>query len=284
MRALLVALAAGAVLACLGETAMAACASDKAVAAYVADYFAKTPAKALAVNGNMADALCTQKKLVAALEKKLGPIVGYKAGLTSKAAQETFGASEPVRGVLLRDMLLNNGAEVPKNYGARPLFEADLVLVVGDAAINNAKTAEEAIHHISAVRPFIELPDLMYAKGEPINARTLTANNVAARLGVMGAPVLVGDGKAMLKDLKDMTVHVVAADSKVIAEAPGAAVLGNPINSVLWLRAKGVEFKAGDLISVGSFGPLMPLSKAKGGATVSYAGLPGNPSVRVKFK
>lgn len=264
--------------------AQAQCASDEAIAVYVADYMANVPTKALAAGGTMADALCTQEKLAAALSDKLGPVIGYKAGLTSKASQERFGVPEPVHGVLYRDMMREDGAEVPEKFGARPLLEADLVLVVGSDAINQARTAAEAMQHISAVRPFIELPDLTYAEGEPINGVTLTANGVAPKLGVLGAPVPVADAAAMQDALASMSVTVTAADGEVLAEAPGSAVLGNPINSAMWLMSKGIVLKEGDLVSVGSIGPLLPPAKAKGRATVTYAGLPGDPEVSVIFK
>ena len=41
-------------------------------------------------------------------------------------------------------MLLQDGATVPASFGARPLYEADLLLVVKDEGINSATTAEEA--------------------------------------------------------------------------------------------------------------------------------------------
>ncbi len=263
--------------------ALAECATDAAIEAFVADHLAKVPTAALVPDGTMDDALCTQEKLVEALSAHLGPVVGYKAGLTSKPAQERFGVTEPVGGVLYRDMLLQDGAEVPAKFGAIPLFEADLILVVGDEAINGATTAEEAITHISAVRPFMELPDLTFKAGEPINGITLTAIGVAPRLGVMGAEIPVEDPAAMLAALANMQVTVRAADGTVMAEAPGSAVLGNPVNAVLWLVSAGYLLQAGDLISVGSIGPLLPPAKAGGGASVSYVGLPGDPTVSVVF-
>jgi 2-oxo-hept-3-ene-1,7-dioate hydratase len=265
-------------------TAGAACATDEEVAAFVESHASKTPAKALGAGGTMEDALCTQAKVRAGLEQRLGPVIGYKAGLTSPAGQERFGVSEPVMGVLYRDMMLEDGASVPAEFGARPVFEADLILVVGDAAINDAKTPEEAIRHISEVRPFIELPDLMYAEGEPITGETLTAMGVGARLGVLGDSIPVEDPEAMLAALGEMTVRVTNAKSEVLAEAPGSSVLGNPVNSVLWLTSKGVEFEPGDMISVGSIGPLMPPEKAEGKATVTYDGLAGSPTVSVAFE
>lgn len=268
----------------LATAAFSQCATDAEITAYVNGLLQAEPTKALAVTGTMEDALCTQAKLAAALEPKMGPVVGYKAGLTSAAAQERFGASEPVQGVLYRDMMLEDGAEVPEKFGARPVFEADLILVVGSDAINSASSAEEAMEHISAVHPFLELPDISYAKGEPINAVTLTANGVAAKMGVLGAAIPVEDSNAMLSALETMQVTVTASDGEVLAEAPGSAVLGNPVNAVLWLMSKGIEFKEGDLISVGSIGPLIPPAKAKGKAVARYAGLPGDPSISVVFK
>jgi 2-keto-4-pentenoate hydratase len=267
----------------LPAAALADCATDAEIDAFVADYLARVPTRALSPGGSMADAVCTRAKLVAALSAHMGPVVGYKAGLTSPPAQAAFGVDEPVAGVLYRDMLLDDGATVPADFGARPLFEADLVLVVGDAGLNAATTPEEAIAHIAAIRPFIELPDLTYAEGEPLDGVTITAMGVAPRLGVLGAPIPVDDPATMLSALAEMQVTVTAADGTVLAQAPGAAVLGNPVNSALWLVSTGVEFKPGDLISVGSIGPLLPPAKAMGQATVTYDGLPGDPSISVNF-
>lgn len=261
--------------------AAADCASDVAVARYASDWLAAKPTEALAAGASMEDALCTQEKLVKRLRISRGGVVGHKAGLTSKAAQGRFGVPEPVRGVLLEKMLLEDGARVPADFGARPLFEADLLLVVGDAAINEAETREEALAHIAAVRPFIELPDLALAEGEPITGASLTAGNVGARLGVVGAPVPVTPD--FLAALETMKVIVQAADGTILAESPGSSVLGHPVESLLWLLSKGVALKEGDLVSVGSIGPLMPPAKAGGGATVTYAGLPGDPTVSVIF-
>lgn len=264
-------------------TASADCAGDDEISAYVDAYLSHTPARALGADGSLEDALCTQGKLIAALEPKMGPVVGYKVGLTSKPAQEHFGVSEPVMGVLYRDMLLDDGAEVPAAFGTVPLVEADLLLVVGDDGIREATTPDEVVAHLSALRPFIELPDLTFAEGEPVTGITLTAIGVAARLGVVGADIPVEDPAAISQAQASMTVTLAAADGTTLTEAPGAAVLGHPANAVLWLMSKGVTLRAGDVVSVGSFGPLLPIAKAGGGATLTYAGLPGDPSVSVRF-
>lgn len=265
-----------------GSLAAAECATDDAVAQFVADFTANTPTPALVPGGDMEDALCTQGKLVDALSEKWGPVIGYKAGLTSDAAQDRFGVTEPVMGVLYRDMMEEDGATVA-NWGSRPLFEADLILVVGDEAINEATDSTQVMQHVSAIHPFIELPDLAYAEGEPVTGVTLTAMGVAAKKGVLGAEIAVEDAQATHDALGAMQVQLSAADGGVLADVPGASVLGHPANAVIWLLSKGVTLKPGDMVSVGSFGPLVPPAKGKGGASVQYIGLPGDPSVSVTF-
>ncbi|MBU2963135.1 hydratase [Citreicella sp. C3M06] len=278
-RAMLAALA----LTPLAEAASAACASDDEIAAFVASYLSLSPTKALGIGGDMQDALCTQAKLVAALTPSLGPVVGYKAGLTSQPAQERFGVSAPVHGVLYRDMLLEDGATITASFGAVPMVEADLLMIVADDAIAQATTPEEILQHVSALRPFIELPDLSVAKGEPLTGETLTAMGVGPRLGVMGADIPITDAAAMSAALSSMTVTLRADDGSVLSEAPGAAVLGHPANALLWLMSEGIVLKAGDIVSVGSFGPLIPVGKVGGGAAVQYSGLPGDPQISVSF-
>ena len=58
-------------------------------------------------------------------------------------------------------MVRPGGSTVPAAFGARPLYEADLLVRVKDAAINHARTPEEVLQHIDQVIPFIELPDLV---------------------------------------------------------------------------------------------------------------------------
>ena len=262
--------------------AIAACPSDEAIDAFLADWNAGKPAAALAADGTMEDALCAQQKLVMRLQADLGAPVGYKAGLTSAPAQERFGVDEPVRGVLLEGMLLENGARVPAKFGARPVFEADMLVVVADAGINQATTPEEVLQHVSEVIPFIELPDLVLAEGEPINGPVLTAVNVGARHGVLGEPIAVEQSDAFLQSLADMQVRLVDDRGEELAAARGSAVLGHPLNSVVWLVESGVALAPGDYVSVGSIGPLMPPVAGRT-VTATYLGLPGDPEVTVSF-
>jgi 2-oxo-hept-3-ene-1,7-dioate hydratase len=105
--------------------------------------------------------LCAQEKLVAILEKRWGKPIGYKAALTNETVQRNFGVREPVRGVLLADMMLEDGAKLPAKFGALPRYEADPLVIVANAEINKAKSTKEVLAHLASVHPFIELPVLI---------------------------------------------------------------------------------------------------------------------------
>jgi 2-keto-4-pentenoate hydratase len=177
-----------AVWALLPMSASAACLSDVQAAALVANYLNKQPA-ANPEGLNDADAACSRAKVNKFLVQQTGAkVVGYKAGLTNPAVQKRFNASAPVWGVLYEPMLLKDGATVEAAFGARPLFEADLMVRVSDARINQAKTPEQVLQYIDQVIPAIELPDLVVEAPPKLNGAAIAAINVGARYFVMGAP------------------------------------------------------------------------------------------------
>ena len=242
-----------------------------------------------------ADAACTRAKLDLQLEKRFGAMVGFKAGLTNAAVQQRFNYDKPVWGMLFKDMLLPNGATVDPAFGARPLYEADMLVRVKSGAINIARTPEEVLQFVDWIIPFVELPDLLVQAPAKLTGPDVSAINVGARLGVMGTPIAVPDGAAeranMLTALRDMTVRINDAsqggNNAELARGKGSDVLGHPLNAVVWLAQalgkEGLSMKPGDLISLGSFSPLKP-PVAGQSISVSYDGLPGAQPVLVNFR
>jgi 2-keto-4-pentenoate hydratase len=267
--------------------ACAVCPSPERVNTILRFQEMKQPLRGLRTDLSMADAECGRRRLVERIEAVDNRIVGYKAGLTSKAAQERFGVASPVRGMLLEKMLLKDGADVPADFGARPAYEADLLVVVKDASIQQAKTHLDALRSISLVVPFIELPDLLVADGEKLSAPLIVSLNVGARLGVVGKGIPAQATPEFAAALAAMRVVVSDQKGAEIASGRGAAILDHPLNAVLWLAQElarsGIKLKPGDLLSLGSF--TAPLDPRPGLAvTVRYEGLPGNPAVSVRFR
>lgn len=265
----------------------AACPSDLDTALMAARYANLQPAPNPPADLSMADALCGRDKFAAFVGQQAGRVVGYKAGLTNPAVQKRFNHASPVRGTLHEKMLLQDGAKVPAKFGARPLFEADMVMEVKDAGINSAKTPLDALRYLSRIYPFIELPDLVVEDPAKITGPALVYANVGARLGVLGKPIDAVPTQAMVDALANMTVRLLDQDGKEIDSGKGAAILDQPLNAVLWLAAdlkrSGLALKKGDLLSLGSFSRLLP-PKPGTGAKAVYEGLPGNPSVSVSFQ
>ena len=277
-----------ATLAALTSTiSQAACLSDAEVAALMDSYNKRQPA----VNPeglSAADGECTREKFTKLLQAQMGPPVGYKAGLTNPAVQKRFGSDSPVWGTLYAPMLLKSGAVVDAAFGARPLYEADMLVRVSDESINRATSPEEVLRAIDQVIPFIELPDLVVQTPTPpkLNGAAITAINVGARLGVVGTPIQVQNDAAFSNALRDM-VAVVKGNGVELDRGKGSDVLGHPLNAVVWLAKdmarSGKSMKRGDLISLGSFSKLLP-PKPGLAVEVTYEGLPGNPTVSVAFK
>lgn len=270
-----------------GPAAAQDCNGLRPEAKQIADaQLAGDPLVGLALPADLDYAACVRDEVVRRLWKEggWGKPVGYKVGLTSQAMQERLGIDRPIWGILLAQMLLPDGAEVPAAYGARPIAETDLLVVVGDAAINEATTIEEAAAHVSAIKPFIELADLVVAEGEPLTAETVVAINVGARLGIVGPAIEMTP--ELLAALPQMSVTF-DDGSQIFSEAPGSALMGHPLEPLLFLigelKAVGYGLKEGDVVSLGSFGPPQP---PRPGATYTarYLGLPGGAvSIRVTF-
>ena len=270
--------------------AQAACLTQAQVQTMADNYFAKKPTPNFAAQSDK-DAACTRARFNKLLAAHYGKVVGYKAGLTNPATQKRFNTNQPTWGVLYDGMIQPNGFSTVPNFGARPLFEADMLVRVKDAGINNARTPEEVMQHIDQVIPFIELPDLVVEAPPKLNGAAINAINVGARLGVAGTPIPVPtdrmDRFVMLAQLANMDIKVTDQTGKQIGAGKGSDILEHPLNAVAWLaQALHKEHRAmkpGDLISLGSFSALMP-PKSGLAVTVNYEGLAGAQPVTVNFK
>ncbi|MCE1192210.1 MAG: fumarylacetoacetate hydrolase [Acidovorax sp.] len=282
-------MAALAAVAC-ATSVQAECLSDAQVADLVAHYTAKTPA-ANPENLSDADGACTRAKVNQLLAQRMGKVVGYKAGLTNPAVQKRFSTDKPVWGKLYEGMVLASGATVDAAFGARPLYEADMLVRVKSPAINQARTPQDVLDAIDQIIPFIELPDLLVQAPPKLNGAGVTAINVGARLGVAGAPMAVpayrAERFALLQSLADMQVVLTDASGARLGGGKGSDILDHPLNAVVWLAQalaqEGLAMQPGDLISLGSFSPLLP-PKPGLSVTATYDGLPGAAPVRVTFK
>ena len=178
--------------------------------------------------------------------------IGWKVGLTAPAIQQQFGFHEPVFGCILDSR--PSGHVFRRNDLIRPGFEPELCLRVsnelsGDISMATARGA------IDGVYPALEIIE---TRGDlSAQIAVAMADNAQQKTIILGNPVpLAGLG---LQDI-EATIQI---NGNTVATGRGDAVLGNPINSVIWLARKLTEFgraiRAGDLIMSGSFTRQFPI-------------------------
>ncbi|MCY4338252.1 MAG: hypothetical protein OXD47_05555 [Gammaproteobacteria bacterium] len=210
---------------------------------------------------------------------------GYKVGLTDSKARDMFGISQPLVGVLFKEMLLPDGAVVELDSATSLLVELDLLARVKSAAINQAETVAEVARHIDAVIPFIELPDVLFTLDGDNPAALLVAGNVGAKWGVVGKPVSVTNARELVESLPTMTLQLTDDTGAVLRAGQGSLILEHPLNSILFLQQEltlsNETMKPGQLISLGAIGG--PVKAERGRRyTAKYTGFgAGNVSVSV---
>lgn len=205
-----------------------------------------------------------QDAVVAALTNAWGPRAGYKAALTSEAMRQRFRAERPVLGVVMQSMLLRDRAFLDDGFAARPVIEADLMVMVRDESINEAEEPAALLAALEGIHPLIEVADLLFVEGAAIDPLWLTAVNAGARFAVVGDPlVLDGTDTNVLDRLPAIRASIMDKQGQVIATGEAASILGHPIEAVRWIRdevkARGGRLATGDVLWLGSMTTPVPV-------------------------
>ena len=178
--------------------------------------------------------------------------IGWKVGLTAPAIQQQFGFHEPVFGCILESV--GSGHVFAPGDLIRPGFENELCMRLG-RDLSGPVTLEEARATIDAVYPSLEIIETRGPFTEQI--ALALADNAQQKTVVLGAPVDL--------PMRPETIPCrVLINDTLVAEGTGDAVLGNPLNSVVWLAGKlgqyGRGLKAGEIIMTGSFTRQFPIT------------------------
>jgi 2-keto-4-pentenoate hydratase len=178
--------------------------------------------------------------------------IGWKVGLTAPAIQQQFGFHEPVFGCILDSK--PTGHVFARDELIKPGFESELCLRVAKPLSGEISMAA-ASDAIDQVYPSLEIIE---TRGDlSAQIAVALADNAQQKTIILGQPVPLG---SMALETIDATVRI---NGNTVATGRGDAVLGNPLNSVIWLARKLTEFgrsiRAGDLIMSGSFTRQFPI-------------------------
>jgi 2-keto-4-pentenoate hydratase len=180
--------------------------------------------------------------------------IGWKVGLTAPAIQRQFGFHEPVFGCVL-DSKPSGHVFAPADLIA-PGFENELCMRLR-ADLAGTVTLEEARAAIDVVCPSLEIIETRGPFTEQI--ALALADNAQQKTVILGVPV------GLPADLAAIRAQV-SINGQVVATGTGDAVLGDPLNSIVWLAGKLVAYgrglKAGQIVMTGSFTRQFPIAPA----------------------
>jgi 2-keto-4-pentenoate hydratase len=215
---------------------------------------------------SVADAYAIQLAQVAAWTAGGAVVKGHKVGLTSAAMQRQLGVDQPDFGHLTDGMFLPEGVTAGFGRFLQPRAEPEIALVLGRALRGPGVTTAEALAAVDFVLPALEIIDSRVADWEITLADTV-ADNASSGAVVLGS-------RPVRLDALDLALAgcLLFRNGRVEGTGAGGAVLGSPVNALVWLANTlgplGVGLDAGHVILPGSVCAAVPFGP---GDTVSAA-------------
>jgi len=188
-------------------------------------------------------------------------LVGWKAGLTSKAKMQQMGVSVPSIGFLTDRMARPESSAVSMTGLVHPRVECEIAFVTARPLAGPGCTAADVLAATDFVVPAIEIIDSRFS-GFKFDLASVIADNGSSALFVAGGrPRLVED-----LDLPTIGV-VMEKNGEPVALAAAAAVLGHPAEAVAMLV--NILHDLGETLPAGSI-------VLSGGITAAVAVSPGD--------
>ena len=176
--------------------------------------------------------------------------IGWKVGLTSKAMQDQFRVHEPLFGYLMDSAPHDTGTAFDYASLVKPGFENEICMTLGADLVGSDVDRQAALAAVASVRPSMELVE---TRGPFTEQLALAITDNIQQRGIILGP----ETRPLPSDLDLQAVSVrVSVNGALVAEGTGDAVLGHPINSLVWLANKLAEYgrglRKGDVVMTGS--------------------------------
>jgi 2-keto-4-pentenoate hydratase len=207
---------------------------------------------------------------VNAWEREGKRIKGHKVGLTSAPMRRQMGVEESDFGHLMDDMFHVDAGPIDLSRYLQPRIEPEVAFVLGRDLTGPGITAADAIRAVEFVLPALELIDSRI-KDWKITLPDTVADNASS------GGVVLGSTPSKLEGL-DLSAAgcLLSRDGRLAETGAGAAVLGNPLNALIWLAntlaGQEVTLRAGHVILPGSITASIPVAAGQT-VTATFAGL-----------
>jgi 2-oxo-hept-3-ene-1,7-dioate hydratase len=183
--------------------------------------------------------------------------IGRKIGLTSRAMQIASQITEPDHGVLLDDMVVQDGAEIQASRFIVPRLEVEFAFILRHALTGPSVTIFDVLRATEYVVPALELID---ARIEQFDRTTRQPRKVVDTVAdnAANAAIILGSRPVHPDSVDLRWCGALLFKNGVIEESGlGAAVLNHPANGVAWLANKIAPYKEslqpGEIVLSGSF-------------------------------
>jgi 2-oxopent-4-enoate/cis-2-oxohex-4-enoate hydratase len=189
--------------------------------------------------------------------------IGRKIGATSKEVQRLVGVDQPDYGVLLDAFTFETGVILSRSERRMisPRVEAELGFVLKKDVKGPGVTSMQLLSCIDSIFPVFEIVDSRIRDWKIKIADTIADNSSSWGI-VLGKQAIAPFGI----DLSSVGM-VLEQDGKIIRTGVGAAVLGHPLTSAVWLvntlGAYDETLHAGDLLLTGSLATLAEASPGR---------------------
>lgn len=205
---------------------------------------------------SMDDAYAIQAALVAMKIAAGRRVIGWKIGLTSRAMQQALSIDTPDSGVLLDDMVFEDGAVIPRGRFIAPRIEAELAFVM-KAPLRGPDVRPWDVRAATAVVvPALEILDTRIVRVDAASGKARgivdTIADNAANAGI------VTGGRPVSPDADLRWCGAIVSRNGVVEETGlGAGVLNDPLRGIAWLANRlaryGQGLKPGQVVLSGSF-------------------------------
>lgn len=205
----------------------------------------------------MADAYAIQSGWVSKKISGGAKIIGYKIGLTSRTMQRAMNINTPDYGVLLDDMLFQDGGQIVTANFTDPRIELELAFILKERLYGDNLSIADVLNATDYVVPALEL---IAARSYRVHPDTGYTRNVCDTIAdnAANAGIVLG-GRPMRPDQLDLRWCGALLYVNEVIEQTGlsAAVLNHPANGICWaakyLAAHNIALQPGQIILSGSF-------------------------------
>jgi 2-keto-4-pentenoate hydratase len=186
---------------------------------------------------------------------------GFKAGLTSAAAQARFRTSQPVAGVLFAAGRREPDATIRIADWPGLNIETEVALRAGTPIRERLENIAALRSRIDGIAPAIELPNLYYESPAEVTAIDIVASNVGSATYIVGNFV-----SPNLRDPNEASPTLVC-DGKELNRGQARDALGDQWQAALWLVNtmidQGWTIESGQILLTGALGRMIPATPAR---------------------